>query len=144
MGITKLIGSVINASKDMGNSTISSVNNTVSKIADLINSDIDAQPTIRPVLDLSDVSAGAGTISKMLAMNPSVGVLAKTGSINTMMNERQNGNSDVVSALKDLKKTIGNKTGDTYQFGNVTYGDDSAVSDAVGALVRAIRVEGRA
>lgn len=143
IGMQDMMKAVYNAGHDLGDGATGTISSAISKITDVVNSDIDAQPTIRPVLDLSDVSAGAGTISRMLSMNPSVGVLAKTGSINTMMNERQNGNGDVVSAIKDLKKTIGNKSGDTYQFGNVTYGDDSAVSDAVGALVRAIRVEGR-
>lgn len=132
------------AGTEFANSAKSGISNAVAKIADVINSDIDAQPTIRPVLDLSDVSAGAGTINKMFGINPTVGVLSRTGSISTLMNERQNGNGDIVSAIKDLKKTIGNKSGDTYTFGNVTYGDDSAVSDAVGALVQAIRVGGRA
>lgn len=144
VGMHNMMKAVYSAGHDLGEGATGTISSAISRISDVVNSDIDAQPTIRPVLDLSDVSAGAGTISRMLSMNPSVGVLAKAGSINAMMNERQNGNGDVVSAIKDLKKTIGNKSGDTYQFGNVTYGDDSAVSDAVGALVRAIRVEGRA
>lgn len=144
IGMHNMMKAVYSAGYDLGEGATGTISSAISRISDVVNSDIDAQPTIRPVLDLSDVSAGAGTISRMLSMNPSVGVLAKAGSINAMMNERQNGNGDVVSAIKDLKKTIGNKSGDTYQFGNVTYGDDSAVSDAVGALVRAIRVEGRA
>lgn len=62
-----------------------------------------------------------------------------------MMNQRnQNGsNADVVSAIKDLKKTIGNGSGDTYNINGVTYDDGSNVSNAVRTLVRAAKVERR-
>ena len=52
-------------------------------------------------------------------------------------------NDDVVSAIKDLKKTIGNGSGDTYNINGVTYDDGSNVSNAVRTLVRAVKVEGR-
>ena len=120
------------------------VKDTVSRIADVINSDIDAQPTIRPVLDLSAVSAGAGAISGMFDMSPSVGVMSNLSSISSMMNGRQNGgNDDVISAIKDLGTALGNARGDSYTINGVTYDDGSNISDAVKSLVRAARMERR-
>lgn len=117
--------------------------NAISRVKDAIDSDIDTQPTIRPVLDLSDVAAGAGAIGGMLGMRPSVGVLANVGEIGYMMNNRQNGTNDVLSAIKDLGRKLSNATGDTYQINGVTYDDGSNITDAVKTIVRAARVERR-
>lgn len=132
------------ASFEMASKAKSGLSDAVAKISDVINSDIDAQPTIRPVLDLSDVRAGAGSISRMFGGNPSIGVMSNVRAITSMMNGNQNGgNDDVISAIKDLGNKISGKTGDTYQINGITYNDDSNVSDAVATLVRAVRVERR-
>lgn len=132
------------ASFEMASKAKYGLSDAVAKISDVINSDIDAQPTIRPVLDLSDVRAGASSISRMFGANPSVGVMSNVRAITSMMNGNQNGgNDDVISAIKDLGNKISGKTGDTYQINGITYNDDSNVSDAVATLVRAVRVERR-
>ena len=132
------------ASFEMASKAKSGLSDAVAKISDVINSDIDAQPTIRPVLDLSDVRAGASSISRMFGGNPSVGVMSNVRAITSMMNGNQNGgNDDVISAIKDLGNKISGKTGDTYQINGITYDDGSNVSDAVATLVRAVRVERR-
>ena len=132
------------ASFEMASKAKSGLSDAVAKISDVINSDIDAQPTIRPVLDLSDVRAGASSISGMFGANPSIGVMSNVRAITSMMNGNQNGgNDDVISAIKDLGNKISGKTGDTYQINGITYNDDSNVSDAVATLVRAVRVERR-
>ena len=132
------------ASFEMASKAKSGLSDAVAKISDVINSDIDAQPTIRPVLDLSDVRAGASSISGMFGANPSIGVMSNVRAITSMMNGNQNGgNDDVISAIKDLGNKISGKTGDTYQINGITYDDDSNVSDAVATLVRAVRVERR-
>ena len=132
------------ASFEMASKAKSGLSDAVAKISDVVNSDIDAQPTIRPVLDLSDVRAGASSISGMFGANPSIGVMSNVRAITSMMNGNQNGgNDDVISAIKDLGNKISGKTGDTYQINGITYNDDSNVSDAVATLVRAVRVERR-
>lgn len=118
--------------------------NAISRISDVINSDIDAQPTIRPVLDLSDVNAGVNQLDGMFGMVPSVALMSNVGMISSMMNRNQNGaNDDVVLAIKDLGRKIGNMSGDTYTIGGVTYDDGSNISEAVKSLVRAAKVERR-
>ena len=115
----------------------------VAKINDLFNSDIDTQPTIRPVLDLSEVTAGAGTINGLFS-NPSVGVMANVNSISSMMSNRQNGGTDdVVSAINKLRKDLGNVGGTTNNINGINIGDDTNINDAVNVLVRAARMGGR-
>lgn len=130
--------------KTSGENAIDGFSDAISKVTDVINSDLDVQPTIRPILDLSNVQSGAGKINSMLNMDASVGAYATAGAINATMSNRQNRSTgDVISAIKDLGKNLGKSSGDTYQVNGVTYDDGSNVSDAVGALVRAIKVERR-
>lgn len=144
-GIGMLGKSVSDAAVAMTDGATSSVSKAVSGISDMVSNDIDAQPTIRPVLDLTDVRNGAKSIGGMFNGN-SVGVLASVGAISSSMNGRnQNGaNSDVVSAINKLRKDLENVKGDTYSFGNIAYGDDSEVQDAVRTLVRAVKIGRRA
>lgn len=144
IGIKKMYSKVYDSGHSLGETAVDSITTTVSRIADAIDSDIDAQPTIRPVLDLSDVRAGASSINGMFDINPSVGVMSNVRAINSMMNGNQNGgNDDVISAIKDLGNKMSGKSGDTYQINGITYDDGSNVSDAVATLVRAVRVERR-
>lgn len=144
IGMEKMYSKVYDSGYSLGETAVDSISTTVARISDAIDSDIDAQPTIRPVLDLSDVRAGASSISGMFDANPSVGVLSNVRAITSMMNGNQNGgNDDVISAIKDLGNKMSGKTGDTYQVNGITYDDGSNVSDAVATLVRAVRVERR-
>ena len=134
---------VYQAGSEIGSKATVGLQNAIAKISDVVNSDIDAQPTIRPVIDLDEVTAGANAINGMFSMTPSVGVLSNVGSISSMMNSRQNGvNNDVVSAIENLGRRLGN-SGDTYNINGVTYDDGSNVSNAVQALIRAARIERR-
>lgn len=114
-----------------------------SRISDILNGDIDSQPTIRPVLDLSDVEAGAGAIGSMFGVN-SIG-LSTVGSISTMMNRRsQNGGtSDVVSAIDRLRKDLGNVGNTSYNINGITYDRGSELDDAFRTIVRYAKIEGR-
>ena len=143
-GVDKLAYLVTDASKNMTSTAMKSTRKAISKIADVVNSDIDSRPTIRPVLDLSDVANGAGAINRMLSMSPSVGLMSSTGSIMYSMNKRQNGTtSDVISAINSLGKSLASSNGDTYNINGITYDDGSNVSDAIKTLIRAARIERR-
>ena len=133
------------AGSEMANSARNGLSDAISKVNDYLNSDMDTQPTIRPVLDLSDVKSGAGTINGLFSKNQSIGVLSNVGTISSMMNQRnQNGaNSDVVSAINKLRKDLGNVGNNSYVINGITYDDGSNVSNAVQALVRAARIERR-
>lgn len=142
IGIGKMVGKVYTAGSELGGAASGSISSAVSKVADMVSYGIDAQPTIRPVLDLSDVEAGVGAIGGMFG-SP-MGTLNMAGRINASMNSRsQNGgNSDVVTAIDRLNKKMDN-LGNTYQINGVTYDDGSNVSNAVKTIVRAARIERR-
>ena len=117
----------------------------INKVNDLINGNMAAQPTIRPVLDLSSVESGVGAINGMFGSGASIGVRANIGAISSTMNRRiQNGaNGDVVSAIDKLDKHLGNVGNTSYNFGNITYDDGSNIAEAVQTLVRAAKIERR-
>ena len=133
------------ASYDMASEAKNGLSKAISHISDIIDSDIDAQPTIRPVVDLSDVTSGVNAINGMMALNPSVGVMASVSSINASMNRRiQNGqNDDILNAIAGLNKTISNMSGDTYNVNGVTYDDGSNISEAVKAIIQAAKIDRR-
>ena len=145
IGMKRMFTDVKNVGRDMGQTTISSISRAISKVGDLVDSDLDIQPTISPVIDLSNVESGVGAINGMFGQTFGVGASANLNAINTMMNRRiQNGvNDDVVSAINDLKKTISGSSGDSYNIDGITYDDGSNVADAVKSLVRAAKIERR-
>ena len=143
-GIDRMGGMVKVASVAMANRAFDSTKGALSKLSRLFDGEIDTQPIIRPVVDLSDVASSVGTMNSMLNTTPSIGVLSNVSAISSMMNNRQNGgNEDVISAIHDLGKQISRSSGNSYSINGLTYDDGSNVSDAVRTLVRAARIERR-
>lgn len=90
-GLTKFANKVSVSAKNVGNMAIQSLSKTITKISTAVQDGIDAQPTIRPVLDLSDIESKAGKLNTMFSRNQAI-------SISTAMNgatrsENQNGES---------------------------------------------------
>lgn len=134
----------VRAVEGMSNDAIDSASKVLSNVTAALTDDVNTQPTIRPVVDLSNVESSSDAISNMLTMDPTVSAFSNVRSISAMMNRNQNGaNDDVVSAIKDLSKTIGKASGDTYQINGITYDSGSEVSEAIQTLIRASIIEGR-
>lgn len=132
------------AVESMSNDAIDSASKVLSNINAVLTDDVNTHPMIRPIVDLSNVESSSDAISSMLAMDPTVSAFSNVRSISAMMNRNQNGaNDDVVSAIRDLSKTIGKASGDTYQINGITYDSGSEVSEAIQTLIRASIIEGR-
>ena len=132
------------AGSNIGLSAREGLSRAIYKATEIVSNGIDNVPTIRPVLDLRAVRAGANEIGGILGMDHAIGLSGNLGAITTMMAQNQNGNSsDVVDAINRLGKKL-NNLGNTYNnIGGVTYDDTSGVSDAIEILTRAVVVEGR-
>ena len=135
------------AGASMAGSARSGLSGAIGKIRDLINGDLDAQPTIRPVVDLSNVSSGASAIKDMLGVGTSIGLLTNVGRIGAAVDRNnQNGsNDDVIMAINRLRKGLDSKGGgNNYTTINgISYDDGSNVSEAVRSLIRAAKIERR-
>ena len=130
---------------DMADSARIGLSNAISRITNIINNDIDAQPTIRPVLDLSAVESGAGAINGMFGQGLTLGASADIDTISSMMNSsiQNGGNAEVVSAINKLRKDLSNVGNTSYNISGITYDDGSNISEAVQSLVRAAKMERR-
>ena len=142
-GIDRLSSLASKSSEEMAKDSVSSTLSAVSYIADVINSDIDAQPTIRPVLDLTNVRSGANAIGGMLSGRTLSINTERVGVVSASMSNRQNGNDEIVSAIKALRSDIANAPRNSYSINGISYDDGSNISTAVRDLVRAAKIERR-
>lgn len=142
MGIGMLSGDVKQSVTDMASTAIKSTRSTMGTILDALSEDMDAQPTIRPVVDLSDVQTGANAIHGMFSGMQTVGVRSNLNAITSTMNAKlQNGaNDDIISAINKLNAGLESNRGDVYNFGDFTYDDGSNINEAVHTLVRAAKM----
>ena len=133
---------VANSASNMADSAINAMRSSIARVASVVNDNIDTQPTIRPVLDLTAVQNGARSLNGMLDGSQLSASLS--GDISRSIGTIQNGNNngELLSAIKDLQGNVGN-SGDTYQINGITYDDGSAISSAVQTLIRAAKIERR-
>lgn len=145
IGIKQMGNKVYSAGSNLGSDATKSISDAISNIANFVDSDIDVQPTIRPVLDLSDIKSRAGSISSILGAGSSIGLMTNVKSIGSAMNSRiQNGvNDDVISAIDKLRRDVGKISTPSYNIGGITYDDGSNVSDAIKTLIRVAKIERR-
>ena len=145
-GVTDNAGLAVEASEDMANAAIDSVAYAISHMSDLVNDEIDSDPIIRPVLDLSDVVDGAHSINGLLASNRTIGLAATSSAdINNNILAR---NSNA-SALDNLTATLSGLTGGGGTINNNTFnitGDDpkSIAEEVSNILQRQVERRGAA
>nr|DAL46697.1 MAG TPA_asm: tail tape measure [Caudoviricetes sp.] len=146
IGMRKMYRSVYRSGKSLGEASTDAMSSTISKIADIFGSDMDSQPTIRPIVDLSEVRSGANAVNDMFSKSVAFGPTAAAGRISASVNQKiQNGGeSDVVSAIRELRHDLAGIGHNSYTINGIEYDDGSNVSEAVRALVRAARIERRA
>ena len=143
-GLTKYASVAEKPAEGLAQTVINSTNKALSAASKVLNSDMDANPVITPVMDLSNVQSGANAINNLLS-NRTMSIAGVSGGITKSIGRVQNGvsNAEVVSAIKDLKNDIGNTSSTTYQINGITYDDGSNITNAVETLVRAAKMERR-
>ena len=101
LGIDENVGYATSSATDMASSTVNAVKSTISRISEAIDSGLDTQPTIRPVLDLSNVEAGTSRLQAIFSRQQAM-------SVSSSMNRG--------SASDTQSETVTPKTGSTFQF----------------------------
>lgn len=66
-GFISLRDKLMSSVDDTAGSVINPIKSAISAVVDLINNGIDSEPTIRPVMDLTDIQNGVGTINGMFS-----------------------------------------------------------------------------
>ena len=143
IGLDKYAYLAENSAGDLATNVLNNVKNPLKNVSKLLNEEIDVNPKITPVLDLSNVTEGSKRLSDMIG-SKEMQINARSGSIAGSVGKIQNkyDNSDVISALNGLKESL-NNNGPSYTINGITYDDGSNVSAAVQTLVRAARIERR-
>lgn len=104
----------------------------------------DIEPTITPVVDLSNVQSGADDIQSLLSSSMD-GALSSVGDISTTMSSNsQNGSDSLLAKAIDKLSDKLDKTGNTTNIiEGITYDDGSGVSKAIQSIMRVAKVERR-
>jgi len=103
-GLHKFGGKVYSAVTELGDGTKTAFRSTISDLAESINSEMDLNPSIRPVMDLTDVVSGSNKIESIVnGISPSietgvkqVGAIAALQSKNVVGSELTNSTGEVI------------------------------------------------
>jgi hypothetical protein len=143
VGLDKYAYMAENSASAIAEGVLNNVKDPLSNVSKILNDEIDVNPKITPVVDLTNVKNGARLLNGMLG-EQDVRINARTGMLAGSVGQIQNkvDNSDIISAIKDLKEGL-NNNGSSYTINGITYDDGSNVVNAVETLVRAARIERR-
>ena len=103
-GLKSYSSKVADASEDVGKSAINGISRAISGITDVLNFDMGMEPTIRPVLDLTDVQAGKKSLYNMFS--DGLNVTGAIGRVSSISNEIKSDSS----TLGSLIDALSNKT----------------------------------
>ena len=120
--ITDYTSDVYDAGHDMAISAKAGLGDVLSKVSEVFDMDVDSQPTIRPVLDLTNVEAGVGRIDAIFSRqqavaagasfeqsrNPEPTVAGKGSSMNTY-NFTQNNYSPKALSREEIYRQTNNQ-----------------------------------
>ena len=143
VGLDKYAYMAENSATAIAEGVLNNVKDPLSNVSKILNDEIDVNPKITPVVDLTNVKNGTRLLNDMIG-NQDMKINARTGMLAGSVGQIQNkvDNSDVISAIKDLKEGL-NNNGPSYTINGITYDDGSNVVNAVETLVRAARIERR-
>lgn len=140
-GVKAYAGKVSDATVDMGKGAVGAMSDTLSTIADLVGSDIDSEPTIRPVMDLSNIQNGANQLFSMMksvdgySLSGSLDIANRTGS---RINEVRSKSTDNSSILDKISDAVGNFNGgnsfeNTF---NITGSNPKEIAEEVSSIIQ--------
>lgn len=141
IGLDKAGDDVYKAGYRLGETSVAALRDPLNNIRTALQNELDADPVIRPVLDLSDIKSQSSYLSSMLS-----GGTINAGVAGSVVRgagfRNRDTSSDILSAIQRLGNNDG--VGNTYQINGITYNDDAAVAEAILTIVRAANVERRA
>ena len=110
-GLKKVSG-VVTSAKDLGKTAVSSLQKAIANAADIASGDLNLAPTIRPVLDLTNIEAGKKNLNGLFSTN-GISVTGTNNRVSTISKELKSTSplDAVASLLVDLSKTKDGQNG---------------------------------
>ena len=107
VGLDSYNNKVSDASYNMGAGAVDSMSNAISGISDIVNGNIDSQPVIRPVMDLTSVQNGSNQLYSMMDGLNGYGINGSVNTANSTVNSIQRNNQSSNTDTMDNQSTIG-------------------------------------
>lgn len=103
------------AGANVANSATDGLSNVISTVSDLVNGEFDMNPTIRPVLDFSDVARGTGEINGLFNSTRTLALAGQTSlAFNSTMDKSgiavKVDNDNIVQELRSLRSEMADMT----------------------------------
>lgn len=131
-GFTKYSGLVEDAAEGVAGNALYGMKNALDAVNDLFNTDIDSQPTIRPVLDLTEIQNGAGQVNSILGGMHAIRVSADAARITSLgfsgINKESNNNPG--------GSTITNNTAKITNHFNITGNNPEEIAEEVSRIIQ--------
>lgn len=140
------VDQVYTSSHGLGEAAVRGLKTSVRAINAMMDSGLDSEPVIRPVLDLTGIQNGTMALNGMLNVGAPIGLYGNLNAINANVNARNmTTNTDILNALNELGTALNERPVQTnnYNVGGVTYDDGTNVAMAVRDLIHAARIERR-
>lgn len=107
VGLDEYSDKVYSQTQEVGETAVSALSDPLKQISSIIDGTLDVDPTIRPVMDLTDIQNGSQMIDGMFA-NRSVqlaGINDKLNGLNVDSNlrDKKSANNDIVEELRTLR-----------------------------------------
>ena len=131
IGINSMATAAYNAGYNLGDKTSKALTVAMSKVYDVLDADLDMNPTITPVLDLSNIQNGTNRLDSMFGLRPLNYALAGVGAIDASMGSRK----------LDSKSTT--TTNSIYNTFNITVDGTESPVDFANELVNQIEMQTR-
>ena len=140
-----VVGKKIVTAETTRKAAVNSISSAIAQASKLVENGVDVQPTIRPVIDLSEINDGIKVLNGMFSSQNSIGVSGNLLAISSMRAGIQNAsNADVIAAINNLQRSLDEHPSNIYNIDGITYDDGSNITSAVKELIKAVRIEKRA
>lgn len=139
-GIRAYSGKVKSATDNLGDMVVDDMANAISKISDTMKNGEFCEPTIRPVLDLSEIQNGTGQINKMMSEMDNYGI---NGSFNMAQNVAKGMQSKSLNAesynmselAKSIEKMSQNQPNNIENTFNITGSNPKEIAEEVSKII---------
>lgn len=146
IGLQQMAGKVVDATTDVGKGAIAGMSSVMSRIGDSIDTDIDANPTITPVIDLTEIQNGITRMNSMFT-GQTVSMRASIDSAvdrTSGLSSNYSGTTDIVNAINRLRTDISNMktTENNLNFNGTIFNDDARINNLMVSLLNELARKG--